>query len=75
MKAKRNGPTKLRGCGCLMLTENLSPPLFFLSLQNRVKETLHKAFWDSLEEQLSASPPDCTQAIQLLQEMKEVSCS
>ncbi|XP_062451032.1 T-complex protein 11 homolog isoform X2 [Rhea pennata] len=41
------------------------------SLENRVKETLHKAFWDSLKEQLSASPPDYTQAIQLLQEIKE----
>ncbi|XP_035424961.1 T-complex protein 11 homolog isoform X3 [Cygnus atratus] len=42
-----------------------------LSLENRVKETLHKAFWDSLKEQISASPPDYTQAIQLLQEIKE----
>ncbi|NXJ71028.1 TCP11 protein, partial [Rostratula benghalensis] len=41
------------------------------SLENRVKEMLHKAFWDSLEEQLSASPPDYTWAIQLLQEIKE----
>ncbi|XP_072742367.1 T-complex protein 11 homolog isoform X3 [Ciconia boyciana] len=41
------------------------------SLENRVKEILHKAFWDSLEEQLSASPPDYTRAIQLLQEIKE----
>ncbi|KAM6370213.1 T-complex protein 11 homolog [Pluvialis apricaria] len=41
------------------------------SLENRVKETLHKAFWDSLEEQLSAYPPDYSQAIQLLQEIKE----
>ncbi|KAM9268622.1 LOW QUALITY PROTEIN: T-complex protein 11 homolog [Morus bassanus] len=36
-----------------------------------VKETLHKAFWDSLEEQLSAHPPDYARAIQLLQEIKE----
>uniref|UniRef100_A0A803YG44 Uncharacterized protein n=1 Tax=Meleagris gallopavo TaxID=9103 RepID=A0A803YG44_MELGA len=49
--------------------ENL--PLFFLSLENRVKETLHKAFWDRLKKQISASPPDYTQAIQLLQEIKE----
>ncbi|GAB0200155.1 T-complex protein 11 [Grus japonensis] len=40
------------------------------SLENRVKETLHKALWDSQEEQLSASPPDYTQAIQLLQEIR-----
>ncbi|NXC39927.1 TCP11 protein, partial [Penelope pileata] len=41
------------------------------SLENRVKETLHKAFWDSLKKQISATPPDYTQAIQLLQEIKE----
>ncbi|XP_010221617.1 PREDICTED: T-complex protein 11 homolog [Tinamus guttatus] len=41
------------------------------SLENRVKEALHRAFWDRLKEQLSASPPDYTQAIQLLQEIKE----
>ncbi|XP_027300840.3 T-complex protein 11 homolog isoform X3 [Anas platyrhynchos] len=46
---------------------NFSP----FSLENRVKETLHKAFWDNLKEQISASPPNYTQAIQLLQEIKE----
>lgn len=52
---------------------NRNFPLFLLSLENRVKETLHKAFWDRLKKQISASPPDYTQAIQLLQEIKEVS--
>ncbi|KAM6108308.1 LOW QUALITY PROTEIN: T-complex protein 11 homolog [Pterocles gutturalis] len=42
-----------------------------MSLQNRVKETLHKVFWESLEEQLSARCPDYT-GIQLLQETREV---
>ncbi|KAM6398813.1 LOW QUALITY PROTEIN: T-complex protein 11 homolog [Rhynochetos jubatus] len=70
MKVERNGPIELRGCGCLMLTENPSL-LLFLSLETRVKKTLHKAFWDSLEEQLPASPPDSAPAIQLLQEIKE----
>uniref|UniRef100_A0A8C4VIM5 T-complex 11 n=1 Tax=Gopherus evgoodei TaxID=1825980 RepID=A0A8C4VIM5_9SAUR len=41
------------------------------SLESRVKETLHKAFWDNLKEQLSASPPVYTHMIQLLQEIKE----
>ncbi|XP_019402288.1 PREDICTED: T-complex protein 11 homolog [Crocodylus porosus] len=41
------------------------------SLESRVKETLHKAFWDSLKEQLSTSPPDYAHAIWLLQEIKE----
>uniref|UniRef100_A0A8C4UY20 Uncharacterized protein n=1 Tax=Falco tinnunculus TaxID=100819 RepID=A0A8C4UY20_FALTI len=59
-----------KDCVCLILTENPSP-LFFLSLENRVKGTLHEAFWGSLEEQLSASPPDYSQAIQLLQEIEE----
>lgn len=69
MKAERNGPIELRGCVHLTLIETPSP-LFFLSLENRVKQTLHKALWDSQEEQLSASPPDYTQAIQLLQEIR-----
>lgn len=73
MKAERNGPIELRGCVYLTLRETPCSPLFFPSLENRVKETLHKAFWDSLKEQISASPPDYTQAIQLLQEIKEVS--
>ncbi|KAM6311215.1 LOW QUALITY PROTEIN: T-complex protein 11 homolog [Podargus strigoides] len=38
------------------------------SLENRGKETLQKAFWDSLEKQLSAHP----RAILLLEEIKEV---
>ncbi|KAJ7332973.1 hypothetical protein JRQ81_015153 [Phrynocephalus forsythii] len=41
------------------------------SLEDRVKETLHKAFWDSLREQLSKSPPDYSHAVKLLQEIKE----
>ncbi|XP_070601410.1 T-complex protein 11 homolog [Erythrolamprus reginae] len=46
---------------------NLSPN----SLESRVKETVHKAFWDNLKEQLSKTPPDYSQAIKLLQEIKE----
>uniref|UniRef100_A0A8D0G4D1 T-complex 11 n=1 Tax=Sphenodon punctatus TaxID=8508 RepID=A0A8D0G4D1_SPHPU len=42
------------------------------NLESSVKETLHKAFWDSLKEQLSASPPDYKHAIKLLQEIKEI---
>uniref|UniRef100_A0A8D0GBT0 T-complex protein 11 n=1 Tax=Sphenodon punctatus TaxID=8508 RepID=A0A8D0GBT0_SPHPU len=48
-------------------------PLYYIkSLESSVKETLHKAFWDSLKEQLSASPPDYKHAIKLLQEIKEI---
>uniref|UniRef100_A0A8C6VSS7 Uncharacterized protein n=1 Tax=Naja naja TaxID=35670 RepID=A0A8C6VSS7_NAJNA len=37
----------------------------------RVKETVHKAFWDNLKEQLSKVPPDYSHAVKLLQEIKE----
>lgn len=42
------------------------------SLEHLVKETLHKAFWHILEEQLNESPPNYDQAMCLLQEAKEV---
>ncbi|MGH0175545.1 UNVERIFIED_CONTAM: hypothetical protein FKN15_070799 [Acipenser sinensis] len=42
------------------------------SLEGRVKEIVHRAFWDSLEAQLAHSPPDYSHAIKLLQEIKEV---
>lgn len=42
------------------------------SLEGRVKEIVHRAFWDSLQAQLSLSPPDYTHAITLLQEVKEI---
>ncbi|XP_015279441.1 PREDICTED: T-complex protein 11 homolog [Gekko japonicus] len=41
------------------------------SLESRVKEAMHKAFWDSLKEQLSKTPPDYSHAIRLIQEIKE----
>ncbi|XP_058860241.1 T-complex protein 11-like protein 1 isoform X1 [Acipenser ruthenus] len=41
------------------------------SLEGRVKEIVHRAFWDSLEAQLAHSPPDYSHAIKLLQEIKE----
>ncbi|XP_007892324.1 T-complex protein 11-like protein 1 [Callorhinchus milii] len=41
------------------------------SLESRVKEVVHKAFWDSLQSQLSKTPPQYTHAIKLLQEVKE----
>ncbi|KAL1474548.1 hypothetical protein MTO96_037886 [Rhipicephalus appendiculatus] len=45
-----------------------SPP----SLEKLVKETLHKAFWHVLEEQLNEDPPNYDQAMRLLQEAKEI---
>ncbi|XP_072497932.1 T-complex protein 11 homolog isoform X4 [Notamacropus eugenii] len=41
------------------------------SLESKIKETMHNAFWDHLREQLAATPPDYTYALQLLKEIKE----
>uniref|UniRef100_H3B4B6 T-complex 11 n=1 Tax=Latimeria chalumnae TaxID=7897 RepID=H3B4B6_LATCH len=41
------------------------------SLHQVVKKIVHRAFWDSLQTQLSATPPDYSHAIKLLQEIKE----
>ncbi|XP_029009778.1 T-complex protein 11-like protein 1 [Betta splendens] len=41
------------------------------SLERRVKEIMHKAFWDCLEGQLKEDPPSYGHAIKLLAEIKE----
>ena len=41
------------------------------SLQKRVKEMVHKAFWAMLREQLNQDPPCYDHAMQLLGEIKE----
>ncbi|XP_056137676.1 T-complex protein 11-like protein 1 [Lampris incognitus] len=41
------------------------------SLERRVKEILHKAFWDCLETQMNEDPPSYNHAIKLLAEIKE----
>ncbi|XP_058794679.1 T-complex protein 11-like protein 1 [Phymastichus coffea] len=41
------------------------------SLHKTVKEIVHKAFWDILSNELSQDPPIYTQALRLLQEIKE----
>ena len=43
------------------------------SLLGRVKEMTHKAFWDILKQQLESDPPDYTQALSLMTEVKQVS--
>lgn len=42
------------------------------SLERRVKEIMHKAFWDCLESQLNEVPPSYDHAIKLLAEIKEI---
>ncbi|RXG59453.1 T-complex protein 11-like protein 1 [Armadillidium vulgare] len=41
------------------------------SLERKVRDTMHKAFWDNLAEQLKEDPPDYTQAFVLLQEVRD----
>lgn len=40
------------------------------SLEDRVTQIVHSAFWDSLQEQLSSDPPNYTHAVVLLMEVK-----
>lgn len=42
------------------------------SIQKRVHEMFHKAFWDHVEEQLNANPPDYVPAIQLIEVIKQM---
>lgn len=42
------------------------------SILKNISEICHKAFWDLLTEQLSSTPPDYTQALVLLGEIKEI---
>ncbi|XP_042794455.1 T-complex protein 11 homolog isoform X1 [Panthera leo] len=51
------------------MEEKVLPPS---SLEGKVKETMHNAFWDHLKEQLSAIPPDFSCALELLKEIKEI---
>ncbi|XP_010603630.1 T-complex protein 11 homolog isoform X3 [Fukomys damarensis] len=40
--------------------------------EGKVEETVHNDFWDHLKEQLSATPPDFSCALDLLNEIKEI---
>ncbi|XP_042190716.1 T-complex protein 11-like protein 2 isoform X1 [Callorhinchus milii] len=42
------------------------------SLERRVKEIVHKAFWDCLEAELNQDPPEYGHALLLLGEIKEI---
>jgi hypothetical protein len=43
------------------------------SLAGRVKHIVHQAFWDVLESDLNAKPPEYEYAIKLLEEMRDSS--
>ncbi|XP_042325008.1 T-complex protein 11-like protein 2 isoform X1 [Sceloporus undulatus] len=42
------------------------------SLPGRVKQIVHQAFWDRLEEDLNEDPPEYEHAIKLFEEIKEI---
>lgn len=44
----------------------------YFSLEKQVRDVVHKAFWDKLREELSQDPPVFSQALSLIQEVKEV---
>lgn len=43
------------------------------SLASRVKHIVHRAFWDVLESELNAEPPEYEHAIKLFEEIREAS--
>lgn len=45
---------------------------YSVSLMKQVKDTMHKAFWDLLREQLNSDPPVYSQAMILLSEIQIV---
>lgn len=45
---------------------------YLLSLEKRVKDIVHKAFWDCLEGELNEDPPEYDYAIKLLEEIRDV---
>lgn len=42
------------------------------SVQKKVKETMQQAFWDILRKELKETPPNYTQALVLLEDIKKV---
>ncbi|KAG7456227.1 hypothetical protein MATL_G00249540 [Megalops atlanticus] len=42
------------------------------SLEKRVKEIVHKAFWDCLETELNDDPPEYEHALKLLEEIRDI---
>ena len=43
------------------------------SLAGRVRHIVHQAFWDVLESELNAEPPEYEHAIKLFEEIREAS--
>ncbi|KAJ8262009.1 hypothetical protein GJAV_G00161050 [Gymnothorax javanicus] len=59
----------------IVMNPNLKLELLDLpqnSLEKRVKEMVHKAFWDCLESELNDDPPEYEHALKLLEEIREI---
>lgn len=46
--------------------------ILLYSLQKKVKDTMHKVFWDVFAQNLQEDPPDYSHAMVLLSEIREV---
>jgi len=44
----------------------------YFRLEKQVRDVVHKAFWDKLREELNQDHPVFSQALSLIQEVKEV---
>ena len=44
------------------------------SIQKRIRETMYNAYWDMLQTQLEADPPEYDQLLRILQELRELFC-
>ena len=49
-----------------------STVIVLCSIEKQVRDVMHKAFWDALEAKLAEDPPDCSHALVLIEEVKEV---
>ena len=45
---------------------------YYYRLEKQVRDVVHKAFWDKLREELNQEPPVFSQAMSLIEEVKEV---
>lgn len=54
------------------LSSNFINVILLNSIHKLVKETLHRAFWEKLDAELKEVPPNFTQAMVLLEDVKEV---
>ena len=59
-------------CGPKIRNKDLVFLILCYSIEKQVKDMVHRAFWDAFQEKISEDPPDFSQAVVLIQEVKEV---